>query len=310
MNFLNLEYFMVLAKEKNFSRAANKLYISQQSLSTHIRKLEQEYGLPLFDRGTPLRLTEAGQRLLYSAKKILDEKHDLEKQINDLRDFRMGEITVGTPSARGVLIIPRLLQAFRKEFPQIRTHVLEGTTKQVETALYSGETDLTLGFALPDSEKIISDPLYYETMKIVVPNSLLGECFKEGKPLSNGQPVPLRTFGQCPFISLHISTRIGEILQSEFGKENITPNIVVEAQNVFTMLALCCEGVGACMCPSSFLTIDNLLIDRRKLDNTTVFSISEDLGGSWITISHLKDKYLSHAARAFISVAKKCLAQG
>lgn len=309
MNFLNMEYFMVLAEERNFSKAAARLFISQQSLSTHIRKLEGEYGLPLFDRSNPLRLTEAGQRLFHSAKTILEEKRDLEKQMNDLRDFRMGDVVVGTPYARGALIMPRLIRVFREEFPQVRTHLLEGTTKKVTNALYSGETDLTLGFAPAENEKVVSYPLYFETMKVVVPNRLLHECIPEELQRSQDAPLPLSAFAKCPFVALHISTRIGEILKYGFGKDNIQPNIVAEAHNVFTMLALCCEGVGACVCPNSFLVMDNPLIDQKKLADTASFSIQDNLGSSWITISHLKEKYLSRAARAFILVAQKYLTE-
>ena len=309
MNFLNLEYFLVLAEERNFSKAAARLFISQQSLSSHIRKIEQEYGLPLFDRRVPLQLTEAGQRLWRSAKVILDEKHSLEKQISDLRDFRMGDVVIATPYARGALIMPGLIRSFREEFPQVRVQLLEGTTKTVEAALYGGKADLALGFAIPDDERVVSCPLYYETMKIVVPNELLGKCGWEGGQPPADQPVPLSTFGRCPFIGLHISTQIGEILKKGFGQEGIEPNIVAEARNMFTMLALCCEGVGACMCPTSFLTFDNPLIDRNKLAGMTVFSLSDDLGGFWISISYLKNKYLSRAARAFISAAQKRFAR-
>ena len=305
MNFLNLEYFVILSEELNFSKAANRLYISQQSLSAHIRKLEQEFGVPLFDRSVPLRLTEAGRHFLASAKAILDEKSDLEKQMVDLRDFRKGDVTIGVPYSRGALLMPRLIAAFQEQFPQVRTHLLEGTTNEVTNALYSGATDITIGFEIPDAEKVDSHPLYMETMKIVVPNSILIRYFGSDHPFDGQDALPLSAFSHCPFVGLHTNTMIGELLHNSFQKEGLKPNIVMEALNVFTMLSLCCAGVGVCLCPNSFLNGQSPLISKELFTNVSVFPISNQLGNRWIAVSHLKSKYLTQAAQAVIQVAEQ-----
>lgn len=103
MNFLNLKYFIVAAEEMNFTKAAKRLYISQQSLSNHIAKLEDYFGVQLFDRNTPLTLTVAGQRLLKNAQTIMDVKKQTELELQDIRDFRSTELTIGIPSARGAV---------------------------------------------------------------------------------------------------------------------------------------------------------------------------------------------------------------
>ena len=77
MNFTNLDYFLALTKEMNFTQAAKKLHISQQALSNHILRLEEEFGVSLFDRGTPLTLTAAGKRLLVHAQELSNTKERL-----------------------------------------------------------------------------------------------------------------------------------------------------------------------------------------------------------------------------------------
>ena len=305
MNFLNLEYFVVLSEELNFSKAARRLYISQQSLSTHIHKLEQEFGVPLFDRGTPLRLTQAGQHLLTSAKTILGEKADLEKKMVDLRDFKRGDVTVGVPYSRGALLMPGLIAAFQEQFPQVHTHLLEGTTSEINAALYSGITDLNIGFEIQDSEKVESRPLYMETMKIVVPNSILKKYFGSGQPFKEQETLPLSAFSHCPFVALHTNTMIGELLHSAFQKEGLKPNIVMEALNIFTMLSLCFAGIGVCLCPNSFLNGKSPLISRELLADVSIFSVSNQLGSQWIAVNYLKNKYMTQATRAMIQVAEE-----
>ena len=305
MNFLNLEYFVVLSEEMNFSKAANRLYISQQSLSTHIRKLERECGLPLFDRGVPLRLTEAGRHFLISARSILEEKADMEKQMADLRDFRQGDVTIGIPSSRGVILLPRLITTFQQNFPQVKTHLVEGNTAAVTEALYSGKTDLTIGFECPDEDRIISDRLYLETTKIIVPYSILEQYFGSREPFPTDKPLPLSTFSQCPFVSIQIDTWLGKVLYGACEEAGFKPKIIMETSNTFTMLSLCCSGAGVCICPNSFLSIPSPLISSRLLDQTAVYSLLYEEGRHWITVSHLKDKYLTRASRAFIQMAKQ-----
>ena len=83
MNFLNLKYFCVVAEELSFTRAAQKLFISQQSLSLHISKLEDEFGMVLFNRTQPLTLTEAGRCLYQHSKQLLSEKRIVEKAMQE-----------------------------------------------------------------------------------------------------------------------------------------------------------------------------------------------------------------------------------
>lgn len=84
INFLNLQYFLVLCEEMNFRRAAQKLHITQQSLSGHINKLETSFGVPLFDRKQPLTLTPAGMYLRKRAAEFLAMQDDLQKELLDI----------------------------------------------------------------------------------------------------------------------------------------------------------------------------------------------------------------------------------
>ena len=100
INFLNLKYFLILSEEMNFRKAAHKLYITQQSLSGHIQKLEEYFGVPLFYRSTPLRLTPAGIHLKNRAAELLTLESDLQKELLDISGFIGGSLTVGSTHVR------------------------------------------------------------------------------------------------------------------------------------------------------------------------------------------------------------------
>ena len=111
INFLNLEYFLVAAEELNFTRAAKRLFISQQSLSNHISNLEKEFDVVLFNRTTPLTLTYAGQALKGKARKILELRDETYRELADIKDFSIGQLTIGLSHTRGRMILPEILHS-------------------------------------------------------------------------------------------------------------------------------------------------------------------------------------------------------
>lgn len=102
MNFHSLDYFLVLAREKNFTRAAEALHITQQSLSSHIAGLEKELGCTLLVRRTPLELTYAGRTFLRYAESIGQTRQAMEREFCDISENQKGELRVGIAVARQV----------------------------------------------------------------------------------------------------------------------------------------------------------------------------------------------------------------
>ena len=117
MNLLNLEYFLVAAEEMNFTRAAKRLYIAQQSLSNHIARLEDSLGVELFDRTPPMTLTPAGLCLLRYAKQFQISLDDLKRELQDIKDCKSSELTLGITQGRGAIYLPILLPRFQAEYP-------------------------------------------------------------------------------------------------------------------------------------------------------------------------------------------------
>ena len=120
INFLNLQYFLVLCEEMNFRRAAQKLHITQQSLSGHINKLETSFGVPLFDRKQPLTLTPAGMYLRKRAAEFLAMQDDLQKELLDIGGMIGGSLTVGSTHARSQVLLPAAFRAFRRNILRCR----------------------------------------------------------------------------------------------------------------------------------------------------------------------------------------------
>ena len=177
INFLNLEYFLVAAEELNFTRAAKRLYISQQSLSNHISNLEKEFDVELFHRTSPLTLTYAGQALRAKARAILDLREETCQEIADIKDFSKGQLTIGVSHTRGCKILPEILPVYKERFPGIQLHLKEGNSSELDADLLHGDVDLIIGLLPFKVENIETVPICEEEILLVVPDSVLEKAF-------------------------------------------------------------------------------------------------------------------------------------
>lgn len=307
MNFLNLEYFLIAAEELNFTRAAKHLYISQQSLSNHIAKLEEHFGLQLFDRTPPMTLTSAGISLAKRARSLLDAKNETELELLDIKDFRSGYLSVGVTHARGTVILPMVLPPFHRAFPQVKLRLVEGTSQQLEAALLSGNVDLTIGFKPSNSMSVESEVLLDETSVLVVPHQILDKYFPtRSQELRNTTSVPIHEIlRKCPFVTISATTWAGAILERYCRKTGITPKVVVETVNIATLVALCLEGMGVIVCPRIFLHKLNIQINAEKLKYVSIYPLDLEPEHHAIALNYLKHKYLSQSTREFIRVTKE-----
>ena len=176
MNFHSLDYFLVLAREKNFTRAAEALHITQQSLSSHIAGLEKELGCTLLVRRTPLELTYAGRTFLRYAESIGQMRQAMEREFCDISENQKGELRVGIAYTRGRAIMPRLIPAFQRQYPNVEITLLEGSNDAIQKALLSGGIDLAIaGFPHPLPGVVLED-YYLEHIVLCLSDGLLALC--------------------------------------------------------------------------------------------------------------------------------------
>lgn len=254
MNFHSLDYFLVLAREKNFTRAAEALHITQQSLSSHIAGLEKELGCTLLVRRTPLELTYAGRKFLHYAESIGQTRQTMEREFCDISENQKGELRVGIGYTRGRAIMPRLIPAFQRQYPNVEIMLRECSNDAIQKALLSGGIDLAIA-AYPKVPPSIELADYYtEHTVLCLVDSLLVQCQIDLDVRRNEIAAgDLHSLRDCPFVlgsAADIGGRIGRELLRASG---ISPISKATSENVETLLALCVQGVGACFCPENLL---------------------------------------------------------
>lgn len=311
MNFQNLEYFLATASEKNMTRAAERLHVSQQALSNQISRLEQELGCKLFERGQSLELTYAGQKFRLSVEKILDIQRQTATELDDISNNRRGELRIGISYTRGQAILPRLLPPFSRQYPQVELHVKEGSTHDLEEDLDRGRIDVLIGFApfmvdCAEYRKLMTEHLF-----LVIPKTLLEEHFKENsaKVLSEYRSTSdLALFKDLPFVLLRPGDRIRTIVDREFYKRGISPRIRIETQNIQTAFELSAEGMGITVCPQLYLESPYVVpgrVDSQLRQNVEVCSLSSTEMHDSIAIAYNRQRYLSRIASDFIEMTLK-----
>ncbi|MDD3369495.1 MAG: LysR family transcriptional regulator [Lachnospiraceae bacterium] len=145
MDLKRFEYLVTIAEHKSITKAAKALYISQSALSHYLQKVEMEVGTELFDRSaTPITLTQAGKCYMESARKILTEHNQLEKEIRDITKHMTGTLTIGTSLERAAGMIPKIIVEFQKRYPGIEIKLLTKSAEKLKVDLREGIVDLLL----------------------------------------------------------------------------------------------------------------------------------------------------------------------
>ncbi|MFC4729661.1 DNA-binding transcriptional regulator OxyR [Coralloluteibacterium thermophilus] len=170
MNFRDLKYLVALAEHRHFGRAAEACFVSQPTLSTQIRKLEEELGVSLFERA-PRRvmLTPVGQQIAERARKVIADVQQMGEIARRSRDPEAGTVRLGLFPTLGPYLLPHVVPAIRARFPRLELLLVEEKTDQILTRLREGRLDAAV-LALPvHDEQLHVEPLFEEPFILAVP---------------------------------------------------------------------------------------------------------------------------------------------
>ena len=252
MNFASLAYFESLAHERSFTKAAQKLHITQQSLSASIAKMEQELGCQLVLRHVPLELTYAGEVLLRYAASFRQDYAAMQQEFCDITQNQSGVLRIGVTYTRGRTILPDIILAFQRLYPAIAIELVEDTNDGLRQKLVDGEMDMAIA-SFPDSiPGIAIREFYQEEVVMLVARSLFDSLYgndasERARRFEEGDYTAIEG---CPLVLNSIDDIGGHIERNLLKLAGITrPRIMATSGNAETLLALCTRGVGACFCP-------------------------------------------------------------
>lgn len=309
MNFTNLRYFIMVAKEGNITKAAKKLYLSQQSLSEHINRLELEYGVKLFERAPNFHLTHAGLRLQQFAEQLLFLEGQMNQEMLDLANGVKGDLSVGITPVQGRFLLPEILPLFHERFPNIKLHITLDNSLPLSSQLEDGKLDVailleshTMGKPFVTAQKIS------DRFCIVIPESILQNCLKEGFTGENLtiDQLDMAALQKAPFLVSESGTSSRKMSDSCLANLGITsPDVLLEARDLEARFLLCAKGMGITF---AYEVIASLWSKQYHQPNLLRHIIIEKAAAeNAISICYHANRYLSNAACGFIEIAQQAI---
>ncbi len=300
MNIKQFHYALMLYKTRNFTRAAEMLNITQPSLSQYINKVEKQAGHKLFVRnGQVVKLTDAGKIYIDIGRKMLDLENQMKNRLLDLDEYQAGTLTIGIAPYRNVLIMPDIINQFRKLFPGIKLVLREQTTIELKEGAEYGEFDLCISTLPIDENKFDYNLIMREELLIGAPKGSFEDAVLAGKCTFNGKNniISLVDISPHPFISLPKEQVLGEAFEQMLLRYNIPVNIMVECTSIEAAHAMVGSGVGLALLPSSIARYD-----RSGL--VSYYVVEEKIPERNVIAFYRKTHCLSKPAKAMIKLLK------
>ena len=239
MEFRHLRYFLAVADALHFTKAAEGLPVSQPALSAQVKQLEQEVGVPLFDRvGRSVQLTRAGAIFREHARRALREMELAQVAIAEAEDLQRGTLTVGVVQTVNAYLVPEIVSRFSTLHPQVGLKLDELSGPDIEAGVMSGLLDVGIGFVPVASDRIESQPLFEEDFVFIVSPR---HRFAKRRYLS------LSALAEESLILLPSIFCTRRLVIASFEQAGIQPKIIVEMNSI--------EGILATVLASKLATI-------------------------------------------------------
>lgn len=282
MELLQLKYFLTVARCEHVTEAAGKLHVTQSSLSKTIQRLEDDLGVPLFDRiGRKLRLNDFGRTFLQRTEKALFELEQGKREIADLSNPDQGTLQLAVTTAS---TLPGILREFRKNKPDIQFHVQMVSLENMSRLLHRGEVDFCLSSPPIEGDDIECQILYDDPIVVAVPM---------GHRYADRSSIQLTELKDEWFVGVKQGYGVRDMVDSVCQSAGFLPKYVYEGDEPARLTALVEAEIGLAFIPSTA---------RNPHERIKYLQVEEHQLVRKIALLSHKNRYISKAALEFRSV--------
>jgi len=290
MDLSQLEVFLTVARERRFSRAAEKLYRTQSAVSQTIRKLELEIGEPLFDRSSRDGvLTDAGRVLQEYAEKLVNLRQDAHEALVELRELQKGKLSIAANEFTSLYLLP-VLGEFRRLHPSIKITVRRALGSHIPDDVLKHDAEFGVLSYDPQEPQLQSVVVYMDELAFVVP---------PGHPLASAGEVTIRQLGAESFVAHIVTSPYRDKVIEAFQRHKTPLHMDVELPTLQAIKRFVCMGNGVALVPE--ISVENELA-RRELVRVPVSDLHFQRK---LRLVYRHESSLSHAGRAFLKVAEQ-----
>ncbi|WP_347925141.1 LysR substrate-binding domain-containing protein [Pontimicrobium sp. SW4] len=262
MTITQLYYVLAVAEHQNFTKAAEKCFVTQPTLSMQIQKLEDQLDIQIFDRSKkPIELTEIGKKIVAQAKNIVDEADRIKDIVDQQKGFIGGEFRLGIIPTIMPTLLPMFLKTFIKRYPKVKLKIEELTTDEIMQRINDGHLDAAIAATPLENESIKERPLYYEPFVCYIPQ---GHRLHDKKKIDTSdleiEDMLLLEDGHC--------FRDGVINLCKSFKQQEDETFQLESGSIEMLVKLSNEGLGMTLLPY----LNTLDIKEKEKENLHHFN--------------------------------------
>ncbi len=290
MDLSQLEVFLTVARERRFSRAAEKLFRTQSAVSQTVRKLELEIGEPLFDRSSRDGvLTDAGRTLQEYAEKLLNLRQDAQEALVELRELQKGKLVIAANEFTALYLLP-VLAEFRRLHPMIRITVQRALGSHIPDDVLKHYAEFGVLSYDPQEPQLRSAVVYLDELAFVVPPA---------HALASAQEVNIRQLGTESFVAHIVTSPYRDKVIEAFRRHKTPLHMDVELPTLQAIKRFVAMGQGVALVPE--ISVENE-IGRGELVAVPVRDLHFQRK---LRLVYRQESTLSHAGRAFLKVAEQ-----
>jgi LysR family transcriptional regulator, hydrogen peroxide-inducible genes activator len=292
MEIHQLRYFVAVADEGSFSRAAAKVRVAQPSLSQQIRKLEAEAGQPLFDRlPRSVVLTEAGRCLMDYARQILASISDARRCVDELKGEIAGNLAVGAIPTIAPYVLPELVVTFQKHYPQVTLEIVEDVTSGITRRIEAGELDVAIASTCQQTPTLRRESLGAESLLALLP---------EDHSMAKKALIELDDLKSQRFLLLHemhcLSQQVNHLLESR----RLRPEIALAGSQLATIANMVAAAIGVSIVPQ-------MMVKHQATPGCVSLPFAPPVPERELNLLYNPLRYQSKAAAAFREEAAAAL---
>lgn len=277
MELRHLRYFVAVAEQLHFRRAAEQLHISQPPLSEQINQLEDELGTRLLERsrGREVRLTVAGTAFLEEARKILLDVSEAAEVVHRASRGEIGTLRVSMAPAMAYGVVPMILRQLRASMPMVSLQLSELVTPLQEKAFHDRRLDVGFCYGRLQSDSLVAECIHRERLVLAVPDH---------HPMANQERARLIELEGEQFITIPrtISPGLYDSIFQTCYKAGLSPKVAQETNQFQTAIGFVCVGMGVALVPESMVALKREGVNYLQIDDDT--PVIETL------MVHLQDK--------------------
>ena len=290
MKLQQLRYIWGVAQNQlNISHTADKLYTSQPGISKQIRLLEEELGVQIFNRnGKQLtQVTAAGEKILSETAEILNKVKAISTIASEYKDEEQGSLSIATTHTQSRYVLPRIIKAFVKRYPQVSLHLHQGTPMQISQMAEDGTVDFAIATeGLEFFEGLVMMPCFHWNRSILVP---------KGHPLISEKTLSLTVINQYPIVTYLFGFTGRSKLDAAFKQQGLNPNVVVTASDADVIKTYVRSGLGVGI-------IASMAWEAERDDDLITLDASHLFARSTTNIGFRRESYMRKYMLDFIEM--------